>query len=102
MNDHIRYPPLNDHSAPWVPPCRANAGFAPTYGYLANFAGARRPPVKGGAAMDASFSQMAAEIKLRFNRIDSAVEDHMARVKDLKREYEALGRTNVTGADKSV
>ena len=52
--------------------------------------------------MNASFSQMAAEIKLRFNRIDSAVEDHMARVKDLKREYEALGRTNVTGADKSV
>ena len=56
--------------------------------------------VKGGAAMDASFSQMAAEIKQRFDRIDSAVEDHMARVKDLKREYEALGRTNVTGADK--
>lgn len=29
--------------------------------------------VKGGAAMDASFSQMAAEIKQRFNKVDNTI-----------------------------
>ena len=51
--------------------------------------------VKGGAAMDASFSQMAAEIKQRFNKVDNTIDQHLHHIGELKKEYEAIGRTNV-------
>ena len=51
--------------------------------------------VKGGAAMDASFSQMAAEINLRFSKIDGAVNIHKEHIAALRKEYEEIGRTNV-------
>gem|GEM_PF-4798466 len=59
------------------------------------FAGARRPPVKGGAAMDASFLQMAAEIKQRFNKVDNTIDQHLYHIGELRKEYEAIGRTNI-------
>ena len=55
--------------------------------------------VKSGAMIDSSFSQMAAEINLRFSKIDGAMETHYGRVKELKKEYEELGR-NVNSANK--
>ena len=51
--------------------------------------------VKGGAAMDASFSQMAAEIKQRFNKVDNTIDQHLYHIGELKKEYEAIGRTNI-------
>ena len=57
--------------------------------------------VKGGAAMDASFAQAAAEINQRFDKIDQAVEGHKAHIEALRREYEAIGRANLS-APKSV
>ncbi len=57
--------------------------------------------VKGGAAMDASFAQAAAEINLRFDKIDQAVGNHKAHIEALRREYEAIGRANLS-APKSV
>ena len=35
--------------------------------------------VKGGAAMDASFSQMASEIKQRFNKVDNTIDQQPLR-----------------------
>ena len=57
--------------------------------------------VKGGAAMDASFAQAAAEINQRFDKIDQAVGNHKAHIEALRREYEAIGRANLS-APKSV
>ena len=51
--------------------------------------------VKGGAAMDASFSQMASEVKQRFNKVDNTIDQHLHHIGELKKEYEAIGRTNV-------
>ena len=51
--------------------------------------------VKGGAAMDASFSQMAAEIKQRFNKVDNTIDQHLYHIGELRKEYEAIGRTNI-------
>ncbi len=51
--------------------------------------------VKGGAAMDASFSQMASEIKQRFNKVDNTIDQHLYHIGELKKEYEAIGRTNI-------
>ena len=45
--------------------------------------------------MDASFSQMAAEIKQRFNKVDNTIDQHPYHIGELKKEYEAIGRTNV-------
>ena len=45
--------------------------------------------------MDASFSQMAAEIKQRFNKVDNTIDQHLHHIGELKKEYEAIGRTNV-------
>ena len=57
--------------------------------------------VKGGAVMDASFAQTAAEINQRFDKIDQAVGNHKAHIEALRREYEAIGRANLS-APKSV
>ena len=57
--------------------------------------------VKGGAAMDASFAQAATEINQRFDKIDQAVGNHKAHIEALRREYEAIGRANLS-APKSV
>ena len=51
--------------------------------------------VKGGAAMDASFSQMASEIKQRFNKVDNTIDQHLYHIGELRKEYEAIGRTNI-------
>ena len=51
--------------------------------------------VKSGATIDSSFSQMAAEINLRFSKIDGAVNIHKEHIAALRKEYEEIGRTNV-------